>query len=252
MSSESQFAGKVALVTGAASGMGAATAELLAQRGASVVLVDRQEALLREVAARIVGTGAAALAWPADVTDPAAVQDAITAGMNEFGALHVAMNNAGIASQNDDVPDLPIEVWDETIQTNLSAMFYCLRAELPAIEAAGGGAVVNVSSVFGDRGLPMRTAYSASKHGIRGLTRAAARDWAARGIRINELQPGVIDTPMTRDQGEPGEVEAIARIIPLQRVGEPNEIATAVAFLLSDDASYITGAHLAVDGGFLT
>ena len=105
--------------------------------------------------------------------------------------------------------------------------------------------------MFADRGLPFRSAYTASKHGVRGLTRSAAHDWAARGVRINELQPGVIDTPMTNEQGKPGEVEKIAKTIPAARLGRPREIGTAVAFLLSDDASYVTGAHLAVDGGFL-
>jgi NAD(P)-dependent dehydrogenase (short-subunit alcohol dehydrogenase family) len=251
MPASTDFDGKVVLVTGAGTGMGAATAELLAGRGAALTLVGRREQPLRGVEAAITAASGNALVIPADVTDPAAMQEAVDATVQKFGALHYAVNNAGTGSASFDVPDLPVDVWNDTVQVNLSALFYALKAELPAIAAAGGGAVVNVSSVYADRGLPLRAAYSASKHGVRGLTRSAAHDWAARGIRINELQPGVIETPML-DVGSSGEVEHIGAAIPAGRVGQPREIATAVAFLLSADASYITGAHLAVDGGFLS
>ncbi|MFI6762002.1 SDR family NAD(P)-dependent oxidoreductase [Micromonospora sp. NPDC050417] len=246
---EFAFAGNVALVTGAGTGMGAAIAELLAQRGAKVALLGRREAPLRAVADGIGANGGEALVLPTDVTDPEALRRAVQVTVDRFGGLHHAVNNAGVSSENHDLPNLPLDVWDSTLTANLSSLYYSMKAELPAIAACGGGAVVNVSSVFADRGLPQRAAYSASKHGARGLTRSAARDWAARNIRINELQPGVIDTPML-DAGK-GEVEHIASTIPAKRLGTPREIATAVAFLLSDDASYVTGAHLAVDGGFL-
>ncbi|MGO8994028.1 MAG: SDR family NAD(P)-dependent oxidoreductase [Polyangiaceae bacterium] len=251
MSRTKDFEGKVALITGAGTGMGAATAELLAERGARVALIGRREQPLREVEARIRAAGGRALVVPTDVGDAAAMAAAVAKTLGSFGGLHHAVNNAGVASEHFDLPDLPVDIWDRTLQVNLSAHFYALRVELPAIAKSGGGSVVNVSSVYGDRGLPFRSAYSASKHGIRGLTRSVARDWAARNIRINELQPGVIDTPMTNEQGKPGEVDAIVKTIPAQRLGQPREIATAIAFLLSDEASYITGAHLAVDGGFL-
>ena len=251
MSRTKDFEGKVALITGAGTGMGAATAELLAERGARVALIGRREQPLREVEARIRAAGGQALVVPTDVGDAAAMAAAVAKTLGSFGGLHHAVNNAGVASEHFDLPDLPVDIWDRTLQVNLSAHFYALRVELPAIAKSGGGSVVNVSSVYGDRGLPFRSAYSASKHGIRGLTRSVARDWAARNIRINELQPGVIDTPMTNEQGKPGEADAIVKTIPAQRLGQPREIATAIAFLLSDEASYITGAHLAVDGGFL-
>ncbi|WP_431946222.1 SDR family NAD(P)-dependent oxidoreductase [Actinacidiphila sp. bgisy167] len=245
------FHDKVALVTGAGTGMGAATAILLAERGARVTLVGRREEPLRDVEAQITEAGGEALVLPADVSDARAVQHVVTTTVERFGSLHYAVNNAGISSENHDLPDLPEEAWERTLAINLSSIYYGMKAELPAIHASGGGAIVNVSSVFADRGLPLRAAYSASKHGIRGITRSAAQDWAARGVRINELQPGVIATPML-DAANEGEAEGIAAAIAARRVGEPREIATAVAFLLSDDASYITGAHLAVDGGFLT
>ncbi|WP_169949218.1 SDR family NAD(P)-dependent oxidoreductase [Microbispora sp. H11081] len=245
------FHDKVALVTGAGTGMGAATAILLAERGARVTLVGRREEPLREVAAQITKAGGEALVLPADVSDTRAVQRVVTTMVERFGSLHYAVNNAGVSSENHDLPDLPEETWERTLAINLSSIYYGMKAQLPVIHASGGGAIVNVSSVFADRGLPLRAAYSASKHGIRGITRSAAQDWAARGVRINELQPGVIATPML-DSANEGEAEGIAAAIAARRVGEPREIATAVAFLLSDDASYITGAHLAVDGGFLT
>ncbi|WP_037855687.1 SDR family NAD(P)-dependent oxidoreductase [Streptomyces sp. NRRL S-340] len=249
MDHEAQFAGKTALVTGAGSGIGAAIARLLAARGAAVALLGRQEAPLRELAEEITGAGGKALAVPCDVSDPRAVEHAVAETVRHFGALHLAVNNAGTSGVHHDVCDLPEEEWNKTIGINLSGVFHGLKYQIPAIRAAGGGAIVNISSVFADRGLPHRAAYSASKHGIRGLTRAAAADWARHGIRINELQPGVV--PVPRQQGNPDEVAKIAGKIPAGRLGTGEEVAKAAAFLLSDEASYVTGAHLAVDGGFL-
>jgi NAD(P)-dependent dehydrogenase (short-subunit alcohol dehydrogenase family) len=250
MSQGTQFQNKVAIVTGAGTGMGADTAILLAERGACVTLVGRREEPLRVTEAKIKAKGGDALVVPADVSDPDMMETVVALTVKQFGRLHYAVNNAGISSESHDLPDLPNRIWDTTIAINLSSLFYGMRAELPAIEKSGGGAIVNVSSIFADRGLPLRAAYSASKHAIRGLTRSTALDWAARGVRINELQPGVIDTPMTSAGGDE-ENSRITASIAAKRTGTGREIATAVAFLLSDDASYITGAHLAVDGGFL-
>ncbi|ROO87663.1 NAD(P)-dependent dehydrogenase (short-subunit alcohol dehydrogenase family) [Actinocorallia herbida] len=249
MNYEGQFAGKTALVTGAGSGIGSAIARLLAARGASVALVGRQEGPLTELASEIAEEGGTALAIPGDVCDARAVAHSVAETVRRFGALHLAVNNAGTSGVHHDVPDLSEEEWNKTIGVNLSGVFYGLKYQIPAIQAAGGGAIVNISSVFADRGLSHRAAYSASKHGLRGLTRSAAADWAQHGIRINELQPGVI--PVPRQQGNPEEVAKIAERIPARRLGTGEEVAKAVAFLLSDEASYVIGAHLAVDGGFL-
>lgn len=244
-----QFSGKVALVTGAGTGIGADTAILLAERGARVAIIGRSEGPLREVEARIMAIQGEVLVIPADCSKPEDMQKAIESTVEKFGALHYAVNNAGIASVNHDVTLLDNELWEKTIAINLSSLFYCMKVQLPVIEKSGGGAVVNVSSVFGDRGLPLRAAYTSSKHAVRGLTRSVAIDWAPRGVRVNELQPGVIETPMTEEGRD--ETEKIKQRIPAKRLGKGREVAGAIAFLLSDDASYVVGCHLAVDGGFL-
>ncbi|MET8827332.1 SDR family NAD(P)-dependent oxidoreductase [Streptomyces sp. NPDC004610] len=244
-----QFTDKVALITGAGSGMGAATAVLLAERGAAVALVGRRPEKLEEVARRIKDAGGRALAVPGDVSAAADVEQAVRATVETFGALHYGVNNAGVTGNFIPTAEMPLEYWRKVIGINLDGLFFGLKYQIPAIIASGGGAIVNVSSVFADRGGPT-VEYSSAKHGIRGLTRTAAKEYGARGVRINELQPGVIDSEMTRSNPD-GTREVAERGVPLGRIGRGEEIATAIAFLLSDDASYITGAHLAVDGGFL-
>lgn len=243
------FDGKPALVTGAASGMGKAIALLLAGSGAPVTLVDRSTDALQAVADRINTQGGRAIAVPGDVSRHEHLSDAVERTVAEFGSLKLAANVAGIAGAAAAVGDMTPEAWDELIAINMSAHFYGLHHQIPAMLAAGGGAIVNVSSVFADRGQDVRPGYAASKHGIRGLTKSVVNDYAAQGIRCNELQPGVIRTPML--QSDPERAEAFAAHIPQKRLGTVEEIAAAVAFLLSDEASYINGAHLAVDGGFL-
>ncbi|GAB2734415.1 SDR family NAD(P)-dependent oxidoreductase [Kitasatospora kifunensis] len=246
---QQQFTDKVALVTGAGSGMGRATAILLAKRGMAITLVGRRENRLADVAAEITAAGGQALAVPADVSRPEDNERAVTRTVEHFGALHYAVNNAGVSGTFTPLTEMTPEQWQRTIDINLSSLFYGLTYEIPAILEAGGGAIVNVSSVFADRGGPTPD-YSSAKHAIRGLTRSAAIEFGSRGVRVNELQPGVIDTEMTR--ANPERTQRVADTgIPMRRVGTGQEIATAVAFLLSDDASYVNGSHLAVDGGFL-
>ena len=244
-----QFEGRVALITGAGSGMGRATAILLAQRGAAVALVGRRESRLNDAVAEITAAGGCALALPGDVSRPEDVERAVARTLENFGALHHAVNNAGVSGDFTPLVEMSPAQWQRTIDIDLTSLFYGIKYEIPAILAAGGGSIVNVSSVFADRGGPTAD-YSSAKHGIRGLTRTAAIQFGRQGVRVNELQPGVIDTEMT--QANPEGAQKVADTgIPLGRVGTGDEVAKAIAFLLSDDASYINGAHLAVDGGFL-
>jgi NAD(P)-dependent dehydrogenase (short-subunit alcohol dehydrogenase family) len=244
-----QLENKVAFVTGAGSGMGRFTAVLLARRGAAVTILGRRENKLDAVAADIIANGGRVLAVPGDVSKPEDLERAVARTVEEFGSLHYAVNNAGISGMFTALHKETIEDWRRVIETDLSSIFYGLKFEIPAILAAGGGSIVNVSSVFADRGHQPRD-YAGAKHGIRGITRSAAIEYGPQGIRVNELQPGVIDTEMT--QADHAGTQAVADSgIPLRRVGTGEEIATAIAFLLSDDASYISGARLAVDGGFL-
>ncbi|MFE4358563.1 MULTISPECIES: SDR family NAD(P)-dependent oxidoreductase [Streptomycetaceae] len=243
------FHGKAALVTGAGSGMGRATALLLARRGAAVTVVGRREHRLAEVVAEITAAGGRALAVPGDVSRPEDNERAVARTVEAFGALHYAVNNAGVSGDFTPLPDMTPEQWRRTVDIDLNSLFYGIKYEIPAILASGGGAIVNVSSVFADRGGPTAE-YSSAKHGIRGLTRTAAIQFGGQGVRVNELQPGVIDTEMTRANPE-GTRRVAGTGIPMGRVGTGREIATAIAFLLSDDAAYVNGSHLAVDGGFL-
>lgn len=242
------FKEKIAFITGGGSGMGAATAKLLAERGAKVAIFGRRKEKLDQVVFEIEAAGGIAIAIPGDVSIPSDLEKAIKTVVDNFGALHYAVNNAGMRGYKEKIANMTIEQWDQVIRVNLSSLFYSMKYEIPEILKAGG-AIVNISSVFADRGGPTPD-YSSAKHAIRGLTRTATIDYGAQGSRVNELQPGVIDTEMT--QADLKGTGAVAKTgIPLKRIGQGEEIAKAVAFLLSEEASYITGASLAVDGGFL-
>lgn len=242
------FKDKIAFITGGGSGMGAATAKLLAERGAKVAIFGRRKEKLDQVVFEIEAAGGIAIAIPGDVSIPFDLEKAIKTVVDNFGALHYAVNNAGMRGYKEKIANMTIEQWDQVIRVNLSSLFYSMKYEIPEILKAGG-AIVNISSVFADRGGPTPD-YSSAKHAIRGLTRTAAIDYGAQGLRVNELQPGVIDTEMT--QADLQGTGAVAKTgIPLKRIGQGEEIAKAVAFLLSEEASHITGASLAVDGGFL-
>jgi NAD(P)-dependent dehydrogenase (short-subunit alcohol dehydrogenase family) len=246
------FAGKVAFVTGAASGIGRAAALAFAREGASVVVADVLEQGNQETARMIEEQGARALAVRCDVTRSENVKAALDEAVDIFGRLDVAFNNAGVEPKKL-VPTAEVEEeeWDRIISIDLRGVFLCMKHEIPLMLKQGGGAIVNTSSGAGIIGIRGNPAYTAAKHGVIGLTRAAALDYAASNIRVNAVCPGYIDTPMmSRFTG--GTSDGRARVIseePIGRMGRPEEIANAVLWLCSDAASFTVGHALIVDGG---
>jgi NAD(P)-dependent dehydrogenase (short-subunit alcohol dehydrogenase family) len=247
----SDMTGQVALVTGGASGIGAATVELLRQRGATVVVADIQ-AHAGGGSAGSHDVAAAEAPVALDVTDGDAVDALVASIVEHHGRLDMAVNAAGVsgiwASLGEDDP----ADWDRTIAVNLTGLYRCVRAELRAMLPAGRGAIVNVASAGGAMGIPGLAAYSASKHGVIGLTRSAALEVVRAGVRVNAVMPGSTRTPMLLGTtGGEEAVERLTKVMPIKRLAEPEEIARAIVWLASDEASYVTGEALAVDGGAL-
>ncbi|MGH3644962.1 MAG: SDR family NAD(P)-dependent oxidoreductase [Mycobacterium sp.] len=242
--------GKVAIVTGAGSGIGRASATLLAERGARVVVADLDQAGGKETVGAI---GGSAIFVPVDVADEDSVNELIRQTLSTYGRLDIAHNNAGINLGGNEVADSTKTDWDRVIAVNLTGTFLAVRAEIPAMLATGGGSIINMSSVAGATAQIGQVAYITSKHGVIGITKAAAVEYSGRGIRVNALMPGTTNTTMVQDiiRANPGWVEELTERQPIQRLSEPAEVAEAVAWLASDAASFITGATVAVDGGFL-
>ncbi len=248
----SRFEGKVVLVTGGATGMGLAAARRLASEGAAVVLAGRRKDVGEEAAEGIRASGGTALFVPTDVTVEADVAQVVQVAVREFGRLDAAFNNAGGGQAFGPLATLEGEGFAADVALNLHSIFYSLKHEIPAILAAGGGAVLNNASNLGVVGMAGAAPYVAAKHGVVGLTRSAALELAQQGVRVNALITGGVDTPMFRgSMGATAEGAAtIAGLHPLGRVAQPEEIAGFVAYLLSSEASFVTGAALAVDGGW--
>jgi NAD(P)-dependent dehydrogenase (short-subunit alcohol dehydrogenase family) len=246
-----RFEGKVALVTGAASGIGRATARAFAREGARVVVVDVDASAAQVTADEFLAAGGIAIACAADVSDPTACEAMVAQAIACFGQLDIAVNNAGIpAGFGADFLDTSIELWRRVVDVNLSGMFYAMRAEVPALKAAGGGAIVNTASVAGVIAGKGMASYVAAKHGVAGLTKAAALDLIAHGIRVNAVCPGAIDTAMLAPlMADSAAAAQMAGSIPAGRVGHPEEIAAAILFLCSPAASYAVGQLMLLDGG---
>jgi NAD(P)-dependent dehydrogenase (short-subunit alcohol dehydrogenase family) len=245
---------KVALITGAGSGIGRATSLVFSDEGAKLVLADVDEHGGEETARLVREAGGDALHVTCDVTDSAHVDAAVASAVERFGRLDCAFNNAGIGGESTRLADYEEEAWHRVIAVNLTGVFLCMKSELRQMVAQRSGAIVNAASLVGVIGYPYLTAYNAAKHGVVGLTRTAALEYATGGIRVNAVCPAWIETPMVMDEGPapasiPEVYEAIASLVPMRRLGKPAEVAQAVVWLCSDAASFVTGHPLLVDGG---
>src|ERR671920_833668 len=237
------FRDRVAVITGAGSGMGLATARAFAESGAAVVLADRNEQALRSATGELTSAGHQALGVVCDVSDEEQVAALVERTVASFGRLDFAFNNAGIQAPPTDAADEPAELFDRVNAVNLRGVWACMKHELRAMRAQGGSAIVNCSSLGGLVGLPGRAAYHASKHGVIGLTKSAALEYAPRGVRINAICPGTIETPMVADMEAKGELDRAqaAAGTPIGRLGRSEEIAASVLWLCSSGASFVVG-----------
>lgn len=245
------FEGKVALVTGAASGMGLAASKAFAEAGAAVTMADFREDAAKAEAGKLVASGHKVLALPCDVSDDVQVERMIDQIVKHFGRLDAAFNNAGVMAHIAPTAESTREEWDRVTGINLRGVWNCMRFELRQMERQGFGAIVNNASVGALTGNPGIGAYIASKHGVVGLTRTAALEYIKKGVYVNAVNPGLIDTQIARDvvSGDENAYSEIARQVPIGRAGRPEEIAAAVLWLCSPAASYIVGQAITVDGG---
>jgi NAD(P)-dependent dehydrogenase (short-subunit alcohol dehydrogenase family) len=246
-----ELAGRVALITGGASGIGAAAARTMAREGAAVAVADFDGKRTGDVAEALRASGARALAISVDVAQPAQVEAMVQQAVAAFGRLDALVNSAGVSPPMVATHEYPLAEWDRCLAINLSGTFYAIRYAVPALLASGGGAIVNISSMMGQiahAGIP---AYVASKHGVVGLTKVVALDYAKQGIRCNAIGPGNVDTPMTRGAMAPPVFEAVGSVAPIGRYGTADEIAELICFLCSPRASFVTGAYVVADGGFV-
>ena len=246
-----QFTGKVALVTGAGRGLGRATARIFAERGARVVIVDIETGRGEEAARSIKNDGGEALFVRADVSRPEEVEAAVQSAVDTFGGLDCAVNNAVLAVPRCPLADTDIETWNRAIAVNFTGVFLCMKFEIKAMLKRGAGAIVSIASLGEFGTYPGVGPYLASKHGVLGMTKVAAVDYARKGIRINAVGPGSMRTELMREAADryPQHLEELSNMAAMGRIAEPEEIGRAIVWLCSDEASYVTGQTLVVDGG---
>lgn len=244
------------IITGASGGIGRASALAFAKAGARVVLLDRDAAGIEDTATAVTSAGGQVYSIPCDITDEAAVADAVYTVVTKFGRLHGAFNNAGVEQSNLPLHEISSAAWDRIIRIDLTGVFYCMKHQISAMLKTGGGAIVNTASSLGSVAIASASDYIAAKHGVVGLTKGAAVDYGPLGIRVNAIMPGIIETPMiVRASAEPNfaaQFQALRERHPIGRFGQPDEIAKAALWLLSEEASFVTGTAMAVDGGYLT
>ena len=245
--------GKVALVTGAAMGIGRASALIFSREGASVVVADIDEDQGRQTVALVEQAGGRASFVRADVSVKADVEAMVRHAVTTFGGLDCAHNNAGMAAPMAPLADYPDDGWERTIAVMLTGVYLCMKAEIPRMLERGGGAIVNTASGVGLIGYPAQAAYTASKHGVLGLTKVAALDYGARGVRVNAICPGTARTPMVEQavRADPAIDAHLRGLHPIGRIAEPEEIAEAAVWLCTPAASFVLGAALPVDGGYV-
>lgn len=246
-----ELEGKVAVVTGGASGIGRACVSAYAAQGVSVVIADRDVAAGRATLDGL-PPGSAAIFVPTDVTDADSVTAMVRTAVDTFGGLDIAHNNAGVEAAGRAVADMTERDWQRVIDVNLTGVWHCMRAELPALLARGGGSIVNTASALGQVALPLQASYVASKHGVIGLTKAAALEYSARGIRINAICPGVVQTAMIDEVAatDPDFMEDMNARHPIGRIAAADEIADGVLWLSSSASAFVTGSALTIDGGY--
>jgi NAD(P)-dependent dehydrogenase (short-subunit alcohol dehydrogenase family) len=244
------FDSKTAIVTGAASGIGAEISRDLAQSGATVILADMDDAGMTAVAAQIKAAGGKALQHKTDVGDAASVAALVAFAVAQTGGLHMLVNNAGIGGPTAPVGEYPLDGWQKVMDINLNGVFYGMRYALPEMVKAGGGSIVNMASILGSVAFASSGAYVAAKHAVVGLTKTAAIEYAKANIRVNAVGPGFINTPLLEKNLDAAALAGIAGLHPIGRLGTTQEVSALTCFLLSDQASFITGSYHLVDGGY--
>jgi NAD(P)-dependent dehydrogenase (short-subunit alcohol dehydrogenase family) len=244
------FSGKVAIVTGGGSGIGEECVRQLAARGAAVIVADFNLPAAERVAGAISSSQGKAAAVKVDVADPPSVEAMVRFAVDTYGRLDVAVNNAGIGGEANPTGAYSPEGWDRVIAVNLNGVFYCMRYEIPAMLQTGGGAIVNLASILGSVGFATSAAYVAAKHGVVGLTKSAAIEYATQGIRVTSVGPGFITTPLIASNLDEAAQRTISDLHAMKRMGRAEEVAALVCFLASDAASFITGSYHVVDGGY--
>jgi NAD(P)-dependent dehydrogenase (short-subunit alcohol dehydrogenase family) len=242
---------KIALVTGAGSGIGKAIAQLYAREGAKLVLTDISEKAGEGSLAEIKKVAGQGIFIKADSSIPSDNERVVSVAMKEFGALHIAVNNAGIGGTLKYVGEYPVDDWERVISVNLSGVFYGMRYQIPAILSSGGGSIVNIASIMGRVAVRGSSAYVAAKHGVIGLTETAALEYAKQNLRVNSIGPGYISTPLLMNMLDEARLKYLEGLHPMGRLGKPEEVAELALWLNSDKASFVTGSYYNMDGGYL-